>query len=375
MGIIIPTGTNDFPDDVLNMGRNGSAPRATIEAAIASRLQYKQHQGRALFHWWGGWNAHALGYDVTGATVFRFARHHALQGGGRHLRMTAHILPPLSAPSATPGINIAGFNNPTGWNGVGAYYPNQLLIAGGLTDGDDDEYPSVVEENTIGFDSVRPVAGCIYEDQIKDIQASDTVQSDLITSGADVLATQAGSYQTLDRLRDRMNHVRQNRTTQISWASRGDEYIELATSSHAYRYLYDQTIGTGGTAPSATGPALTLPNHYAGYGIDTQVRVFVYVYAAMSGNTDGGTIAVANKTSGSMGAMTALTNPATIGGTGYAWYPSLGADIDPTTDAYFLSPTNLTAPFFDRICLGARSEGTTDKVRIKAWTMIVYPVA
>jgi hypothetical protein len=370
--ITLPSATGDFPDQLLPQGRNGAAPFGGVENMIANRLQYKQHQGRPLLHWWGGWDAGAITFATSGATVFRFARHDALEGGGRRLRMDVHSLPPKNAAdSTTAGVVLSGYNNPVGANGTGAYYPNQILVAGGLTDNDDDEVTAAVDEITIGFDNVRPVAGCVYEDQIKALNVSDTVGGDQFKAGAEVIATLSGSYYTMDRLRDRLNHVHQNRTTQISWACRDDEYVEFATSSQAYRYIFDQTIGTGGTAPSATGPADTLPNLYAGYGISTLVRVYVYVYAAMSGNTDTGTLAVANKASGAMGAMTALTNPVSIGGTGYAWYPSLGS-LTASTGAYFLSPTTAA---FDRICLGARSGGATDKVRIKAWTMIVYPVS
>ncbi len=362
-----------FPDNVLSQGRNGAAPRGVLQATMVDVLQYKQHEGRPLFHWWGGWDYKGINYATSGATVFRMARHHALEGGGRHLRMDAHVLPSKNiADSTTGGIVFTGYSNPVGEKGTGAYYPPNVTYAGGLTDNDDDEAPALVEENTIGFDNVRPVAGCIYEDGIKSLQSSDTVTSGGMASGRDILATQSGSYSTLDRLRDRLNHVHQNRTTQIGWACPDNSYIEMSTSSHAYRYLFDQAIGTGGTAPSATGPAITLPNRYAGYGISTQVRVYVYVYAAMSGATDGGTLSVANKDAGgTMGTMTALTNPQTIGGTGYAWYPSLGA-LSTSAGAYFQSPTN---PAFDRICLGARSEGTTDKIRIKAWMMVVCPVS
>jgi hypothetical protein len=109
---------------------------------------------------------------------------------------------------------------------------------------------------------------------------------------------------------------------------------------------------------------------YSAAGRETQVRVYVFVLAAMSGGTDTGTIAVANKNaSGTMGAMAALTNPQTIAGTGFTWYPSLGA-FDPATCPYFNAYAGTT---FDRVCLGARSSGATDKVQIRSVMFAVVP--
>lgn len=367
--VSIPYGTNDIVDAMLAATRNGFAPYGNIQATMVRRLQYKQHEGRVLFHWWGGWNAKGINFDTSGATVFRFGRHNALEGGGRHLRMNAHVMQPKDpAASTTTGITFNGRNNAFSPNADGAYYPDKMVMSRGLLTDTDDDISGVVDEVYIGFDNVRPVAGCVFEDTIRAVNADDTVTDNQIAGGREVLAVQTGSYSTLDRMRDRVNHVHQNRNTQISWACPDDSYFEFNGSD--WRYMFDQTVGDGGTAPDVQGPGVTLPVPYAGYGISSQVRVYLYVYAAMSGATDHGTVAVANKDAiGSMGAMAALFNGQTISGTSYQWWPPLGT-IDSTVDAYFLSPTGIV---FDRVLIGGRSEGTTDKLRVKAWSMIVYP--
>ena len=374
LSISIPRNLSDFPDQALRLGQNGAAAPGNVQAAIAKQIQYRQHQGRTLFHWWGGWDEKGINVQTNGVTVFRFARHNALVGGGRQMRADVQCVAP-ALNTTTQGIVFDGFLNFTSQNASTATYPIGLNVRVGCQPGaaTDGAITGNVEEQTIGFNAIRPVAGCIYEDQINQINISDTVVDTALAPGRDILATQAGAYGTLSVMASVMNLVQQNRRTQISWSCPDDSYLEFSASTQSWRYAFDQTIGDGGIAPANTGPAFTLPNQFCGYGLSTGVRVYVYVYAAMSGATDSGSIGIANKTldGSSFVSFRALTNPPTIGGTGYAWYPSLGAGIVASTDAYFLS-TAVAA--FDRVLIGAKSGGATDKVRIKAWTMIVYPV-
>jgi len=164
-----------------------------------------------------------------------------------------------------------------------------------------------------------------------------------------------------------------NRRPQFGWCDpRSGSYVDFTTSKTNFRYIFDQSYGTSGTSFSAGGPAATLPLMYTAGGRDTQVKVYVFINAAMSGTTDTGTIGVANKnSSGTMASSaSALTNASTISGTTFAWYPSLGS-FDLATSQYFLAYAGSTP---DRVALCAKSSGSTDSVRIRAWTMIVRPV-
>ncbi len=164
---------------------------------------------------------------------------------------------------------------------------------------------------------------------------------------------------------------------QIGWSATNPgtagNYVAFTTSMSSYRYIFDQTYGAGGTSFTATTPAITFPLSYSSHGMSTQVRVYVFVYAAMAGTTNTGSIAVANKdASGTMASSpTALINGATINSTTFAWYPTI-ASFNPATAPYFLAHAGAS---YDRIALCARSSGSTNSVRIAAYTLLVQPLA
>ncbi len=344
-----------FTDGQLKAGTNGKPALGRVQGAIADAIRARQHEGRTVYHLWDG-------DSTTGATIYRISRPNFLEGGGRRLRSTFQVTT-SGTPTTTPGVTIAGTFNPAPISSVLA----QVFGAVGATD---DDVTGELDETIIGTDSVGIASMCLYEDAIKDYTIADTIDSSKFAAARDVLATQTGSYGTMDQMRDRFDHTWKMRRPVFNWSTDNAEYIEFSESSEEYRYIFDQSIGDGGTAPSASGPACTLPAYACGFANFNIVRVFVNVYAAMSGNTDGGTIGIANKdANGSMQAFQDLQLPATIGGTGYAWYPSLGS-FDPSTDQYFDAPIGSA---FDRFCIGAKSDGSTDNVRIKAVSLFIYP--
>lgn len=355
----------NFSDAVLNRGRNGEAPYGSVEAAIARNIRDRQHGGRPFFHWWGG-NA-----ATTGSAIYRIARPNFLEGGGRHMRASVHVLGTGAAASTTAGVIIDGFTN--GYDpDFSTDYPEKVVYLRNQVPDvtTHDVVSGELDEVTIGSDNVHLYAGCVYEDAIPDPDPTETVDPTKFGSTKDIIGTQAGSYGSNTQLVDRFDHVWRNRRPDICWAAPNPSYIEFATSSEDYRYIFDQSVGDGGTAPAADGPAMTLPSYASGIGRSATVRVYVFINAAMSGATDAGSIAVAHRDfDGDMQTFAALENPYTFGGTGYAWYPSLGA-FDPATAPYFDMPTNLP---YDRICIGARSEGATDKARIKSIECFVFP--
>ncbi len=156
---------------------------------------------------------------------------------------------------------------------------------------------------------------------------------------------------------------------QFGWSSKDGTYVDFTTSKTNFRYIFDQTYGTGGTTMSATTPAATLPLMYSASGRRTQVRVYVFVYAAMSGATNTGSIGVANRNASgtSASAPSAITNTPTISGTTFAWYPTL-ASWNKNTSPYFLGYAGTVV---DRVALCAKSSGSTDSVRIGAFTFVV----
>lgn len=345
-----------FPDNILKHGMNGTAPRGALMNGIAKVIRARQHEGSTLYHWW---NINAS----TGTTVLQIARTNFLEGGGRRQRGSAYLVTSGGSPVGDPGITIDGNLNT---------FPqtDDSTTVLGLEDDDDDNVTGELDQTTIGTDGVYGHAGCLYNDAIPDIDPVDTIDSSKFEAGRDVLATQTGSLGSMDRMRDRFDHVWRMRRLVFPWSCTQDKYVEFGVSSQDWRYIFDQTIGTGGTAPAADGPAITIPAYASGIANFGIVRIYVSVYAAMSGATDDGLMGIANKdANGSMQAFQAMQNPVTITGTTFAWYPSIGA-FDPATHMYFDSPTGVA---FDRACIGAKADGATDKVRIRGLALFMYP--
>src|SRR6185312_1817107 len=172
-------------------------------------------------------------------------------------------------------------------------------------------------------------------------------------SKGNIVARSSLSLNSLHDFLTSYNDVFKRRRPQFGWCdARAGSYVDFTASKTNFRYIFDQTMGAGGTSFSAGGPAITLPLMYTAGGRDTQVRVYVYVYAAMSGATNTGTIGVANKnSSGTMASgASALTNGATISGTSFSWYPSLGS-FDGSTEPYFLA---YAGSRYDRVALCAK---------------------
>jgi len=167
---------------------------------------------------------------------------------------------------------------------------------------------------------------------------------------------------------------------QIGWSvicpgqfSSSRRAIAFSTSPQQYRYIFDQTFGVGGSSFAVGDPSITLPLANAAAGMRTQVRVYVFVYAAMTGATNTGTLAVSSRT-GALNTQaatpTALTNPVTISGVPFAWYPD-PTTWTPSTGAYFLGNA---AVAYDRVALCAKASGpAADQVAIGAFTFIVAP--
>ncbi len=353
-----------FKNELLKHGQNEAAPRGVLQGAIASVIRGYQHSGRTLFHWWDG-------FGSTGTQVYRYLRPNFLEGGGNHQRAYVHLTSTGLTPPADSGFYLDGYLNsyPPDFN---TDYPDNIVTLPDNTDNDDDNVTGDVEDSTVGSSGLYAPSGCVYEDAIKEPTPSETLDPSKFASGRDILATQAGSYGTMNQMRDRFDHTWKNRRPVFNWCTNSttSSFIGFSTSSQAYRYIFDQSIGTGGTAPSLTNKAITLPGYAAGIYNFNILRVYVSVYASMSGGTDTGSIGVANRAvGGAMQAFQAMQNPVTISGTTYAWYPGAGA-FDPSTHMYFDTPT---AEDFDRVCIGARSSGASDYVRVRAVALFVCP--
>lgn len=359
-----------IPDGVLVNAKNGAPTRSAVPAMLADVITARQHEGRPFFHWWGG---QTTADDQPSTTALRMLRLNTLEGGCKRPRGIVHIFPGAGLVSTTAGIYcMDGTLNSYAALSPTQLYPDQVISVDVSPDASTDTaVPTGGHDSlTMGSDTVNLASGCLFEDTVIEARPDDVVLRSGYAPGGDILAHQTNSRSTNEVLADRFHNVWQNRRPAIGWSGTGGAYADFTVSSQAFRYIFDQSIGSGGTAPSATGPADTLPCHYVGAGLRNTVRVYVSVYAAMSGATDQGEIAVANKDSaGVMGSMIQVGGAGMISGTVFQWYPATGGTFNPATAPYFESPTEVA---FDRVCLGARSTGATDTVRIAAWMMFVY---
>lgn len=366
-------------------GKNG-LPAIAAQVRLASQaLNAIQHQNRIVAAGWAGGAEAAIGtgYGVnTGAVGVRtlWNHHHT---PGRRLRGRAGVLKSINGRVAGQGLAAVLDGGAT------VTYPMDYDLSGGpaarteatdyesadfLTDTDHAAAASRVTatfgSNTSNGPDIRSFL--LWE-------AARTLADPSITPGytshekvepAKPIVTlgPTGSLEVLSQLRLNFLHTWNRMRPQVAWScgAPGTNYIEFATASTSWRYIFDQSIGDGGTAPAYDGPAFTFPLRFSARGLKTTVTMAVYVYAAMSGATDTGSIGISHKaTDTTMTTIAALTSPATISGATYAWYPALGA-----TPATFEARADVDV---ERIVLCAKSSGATDKVRIGAFVLFPLP--
>ncbi len=358
-----------FNDGLLNGVKNAVPTHAAIMGILADSITARQHEGRPFHHWWGG---NITASDQPDVASLRMLRINLLEGGCKQPRGIIEAIPGAGLTSTSAGIYAYGELNAFSASSSTQVYPDEAFSVGVQPDTTTDTAVPTGEadEITIGSDSIIMVNGVLYEDTVTGARPDDVVTRTGYVPGGDILADQTSSRSTNEVLVDRFQHVWTNRRPQIGWSCQSPNYCNFNTSSQQFRYWADQTVGDGGTAPSATGPGDTLPVRYAGSGLRATVRVYVWVYARMSGNTNNGTLAIANKDSGgTMQPFVQIGSSGMITTNVWTWYPVTGGAFDPASTPYFESPTGVA---FDRVLLGAKSTGATDTVQIADWVMFVY---
>ncbi len=376
-GTVQPGAFGGF-DDEERVGNLG-VPSGALVARYVSALNGIAASGRIIRTFWGG--------DSTNnaAAIRRFLWDHK-HGGASRIRIVLLVVRKNGTYNAAQAIEIGGDDHnlhtfgPTDYatlydlSGTTA----RALDSTGLEVMSFEVTPTDqgIFEMTLGSlttNGVAILAGLVYE-------CPETVQDpsvigaytphDHVAPGRDIIAAAvSGSGSDLATFRTNLNHTTARKRPMIGWdainpGTTGTGYVDFATSTQAYRYIHDQTVGDGGTAPASTGPAITMPLYKAATGINATVRLQVRVYAALSGATNQGKVGVSH--SNGAGGMTSIVDLITaISGTTYAWYPALT-----TTAATFLGRADIP---YERIVLAAKSTGATDKIRIGAYSIGVLP--
>lgn len=223
----------------------------------------------------------------------------------------------------------------------------------------------------------QPKTGTIWQNPAQKIPSTSgsAIGSADVHAKGEIVAVRSAGDEQLTTLSDSVRDTWFHQRPQCGWSSTvpgtAGSYVDFTTSKAQLRYIFNQAYGTTGTAFSSTTPAMTLPLFNAASGLSTQVRVYVFVYAAMAVGSNIGVVGVANKdASGTMASTPSnLINGGLIGGTTFQWYPALST-WSASTGAYFLG---YAGGAYDRVALCARSGGTDDSIRIAAFTFIVAP--
>lgn len=379
-----------FPldDEQATAGKNGKPAVASQMQGAITTLNRINYSGRTLFSWWGGqqttsgsnnclrtvYNHHhqAANSNLGGESQHDFrwdvlATQYtatAVAGQGLSLEIDGTNSTFPTAPGSAPSSRV----EPTHLDvyKLAAHVHENYVTAFGKFDLSFGAYTS---------NAPRMVAGCAYEPARNVVPAltastSAWVPQDFVAPDNGIVATGIGaSLAHNNRYRLMLLHAWNRKRPTWGWSLVKPDSFYVAFDDYTttqYRYIFDQTIGDTGTAPSVTGPGITIPLRYAASGLNTTIKCAVYVYAKMSGATDTGSMAISHKAAGgaSMTAFSTGTNPATISGTTAQWYPSLSGT--PNTH-------DLRADLaFDRVVLAAKSNGATDHVRISA--IAIFPL-
>lgn len=366
---------------------NGQPAIASLMSREIALLNQISHSGRPVYSWYGA-NGQTQAPDLDHTTCYRqiymAGNLGAASEGGIMLGMHHdNAIPPGFQTGQGFRVRIGGVDTTTLWNdsnsGTTTWPGDMRSMVLGSAFG----YSTTPTELTIGAvtsDYPQPKAGTYWQNpnNFVDTSATSYVGSQDVRAGGDIVAIKASSQECLSTLvsvyRDTWFHQR----PQIGWsvmmpgqASSLTRAVVFNLSPQQYRYIFDQTWGTGGTSFTNGGPGITLPLANSAAGLGTAVRVYAFVYASMSGGTNTGSIAVSNKTASNTVRATVVgfNNPITISGSTFAWYPD-PSTWTPSTGAWF---SGFTGDPYDRIALCARSSGATDVVRIAAFTLIVAP--
>lgn len=401
-----------FDDTAIGEGRNGQPASGALFARLIKLANQIAYSGKPAYSWIGGISTGFSTFEDPTPwfrAMYNGANYGAVTEGAQIQYEQLSGFAAIANQGWATRVNDVNFVNSLNYSTpVVGSYPTSLLrdtMVGtrGYTAanseiavwGKTSNYP-VMRSGVVWQepqDVIDPnVAGSYVDSSGTQTGVNAYVGSQLVRAGGPIVGIRSDNLTAADvlqKLRIQLLNTHQYHRGQQCWSAQlpDTNAITFSTSKNQFRYIFDQTYGTGGTAfaadsPGTTtifgttySPAITMPLKYAGSNLYTQIRVYVFVYAAMTGGTDTGSIGVANKDSGGTMAATpsAVTNPVTISGTTLKWYPdkvsSSTASLPLTTAPYFKGYCG-TFSEFDRIGLCFKSSGTTDSVKVAAFALI-----
>jgi hypothetical protein len=364
----VSPGFEPVDDAVCDLGKNGEPPFAEVIAAAAQRLNRLQYRGRSLYHWWAG-DPISDSDDVLRTAWNNYHK------PGRQLRAHLLIRRRNGAPVDGQAIRVT--------TDLGTYdYPSgEADLSGGSAPSDPHdlepfEIGSGIEEAAQGPRNVSigsrtangPTlnSGCLFEaaqPYIDPASSEGYIPLDWIAPNSGIVAASvSGTTRNMNRIRLQLLHAWNRMRPSIAWSisKPGTNYIEFSTSAQAYRYIFDQTYGDGGSPLAVNGPGMTFPLYKSAAGVQLTVYVGCAVYAAMSATGCTGKIGLSSNTSAFSDVITGIS------GTAFAWYPTFAVN----GESRALLAATVDGPL--RVHLAAKSDTAAKYVRIGAFAL--YPI-
>jgi hypothetical protein len=246
---------------------------------------------------------------------------------------------PFNAKETSPLV----FTVPTG----SATRPRGLVISSDTANGPQIRAGMIFERNNV-LPGTSPATNPQYltddwQQAGQQITGRDTANSDL---------------RSLRSYRNYLRAAYKGRRLHFGWSAGNPDgggvlsrVSQIATST--YSYILDPTV----TSPTVNGPGICVPLRYSASGIGTRIRLYVSVYAAVTGGT--GTFGYYNLNDfGAIQGPTALNNSPSVTSGTFAWY-GISDPFAESTDAYMFGNATLA---FDKIILCGRCTGGTLKV-------------
>ena len=375
--VVDPTNFVGIDDEALPT--NGGEPAADTFVQIVDGLNAIACSGRQIVSFWGGDSA------VDAARLRRWIWPHRFRPGDE-LRGKLLLLRSPTDYVTGQGVSLIRDDDDAATPLLTGTFLLAYDLTGttALTDPENLELHNVAVSDTTmatlelsvgstsaGGPQIR--AGCFYEPAKRNVVPNGTyafLSRDHIAPGREIHGKGLGaSTSHVDAIRDFFLHIWNRKRPVFPWSQKNpgvaNGFLDLTTSPTAFRGIFDQSYGDGGTTPTVTGPGETLPLYKAGSGINTSIKMAVAVYAAMSSSEHTGSIGISTRsgtTGATMSAIVALTGGLDITGSDYRWYPHLTA----TTFPSFNARTDLV---FDHVLLCGKSSNVAATLRVAAISM------
>jgi hypothetical protein len=385
-------------DSAAANGSNGKPALAGVIRSSVKIMNDFKARPRAVRHWIGGNDNYA---ETTANPTLR---HMHLPGvDGSTSLAFAHLSVPVANVALAP---LTGLHTYYGFDGVqvtddtwaqhqikenlndlpAQWYPDRCALSGRwVTNPTYNAAKTAVEvtarTGTSGsVDGPQLRAGMLYTydwaaARTPPLYGKTALPIDELTTGHDVIGAGLSDYRDMVAFRDFLRKLQRDKRIELGWSAIANSVTPWISFTGAAQYFHDKDYGAGGTkTPTYNGPGIDLTVTYAAQGRRTSIRVYPRFYARMAGGGSGSFSVYTRDATAGTGGMTgptALTNPVTVTGSTWRWWPNT-ATFSESADPYFLANADpAKIPHCDNILpCGVASGG---ELQVAAYTLCVRP--